>query len=152
MDSDPTSSPAVAALREVILAGERYRRAASNYLGLDIGGSQAVSYLYGHGPMGQSELGAHLGYTTASVTALLDRLEKDGMARRRPHPSDRRRTIVELTDHGVQAVRTTGRWLIKSFDHVDPQNIPAVVDALSRIAQDLSLQAVDLNGSRESQR
>jgi DNA-binding MarR family transcriptional regulator len=152
VDVDPTSAPAVSALREVILAGERYRRAASNYLGLDIGGSQAVSYLYSHGPMGPGELGALLGYTTASVTALLDRLEKENLAHRRPHPTDRRRSIVELTDHGVEAVRATGRWLVRSFDQVDPNMLATVVDVLVKIAQGLGEQAVDLAEHRNNER
>lgn len=143
---DPQLATAVTALREVILAGERYRRAASTYLCLDLSGSQAVSYLYSRGPMGQSELGSLLGFTTASITALTDRLERDGIARRRPHPTDRRRTVVELTEHGEQAARSTGQWLAGSFDHIDRNALPAVIEALSRIAEDLSRQAVDLTG------
>lgn len=38
----------------------------------------------------------------ASVTSLLDSLEKRGYARRRPHPSDRRMIWVEPTDLGRQ--------------------------------------------------
>lgn len=146
---DPNLSAAVATLREVILAGERYRRAASSYLGLDMSGSQAVSYLFSRGPMGQSELGALLGLTTASITALLDRLERDDIARRRPHPSDRRRSIVELTERGEQAAQKTGQWLVRSFDHIDREALPSVIDALSVIAENLSLQAVDLNNHRQ---
>ena len=150
LNIDPVSSAAVAGLRELILAGERYRQAAAGYLGLDISGSQAVSYLYSRGEMGQTELGNLLGYTTSSITVLIDRLERDNVARRRPHPSDRRRTVVELTDHGRQAVQATGRWLVRSFDHIDPEALPGVIDALSSIAKDLSLQAIDLNSHRNA--
>ena len=137
MDTDPALIDAVAALRELILAGEKYRQTASNYLGLDISETQAVSYLYSRGEIGQSELGALLGYTTSSITALVDRLERDDIARRRPHPTDRRRAIVGLTDHGNDAVRTTGRWFVRAFDHIDRADLPGIVNALSAIAGDL---------------
>ena len=38
----------------------------------------------------------------ASVTSLLDSLEKRGFVKRQPHPSDRRMLLVELTKSGRQ--------------------------------------------------
>src|SRR6185437_4152863 len=92
-DNGVVLEDAVAALREVILAGEQYRRAASRHLGLTISESQAVSYLMARGPMGQTELGAALGFNTSSTTALVDRLERSTIAERVAHPTDRRRSI-----------------------------------------------------------
>jgi DNA-binding MarR family transcriptional regulator len=144
MAVDDALADAAAALRELILAGERYRRAASNYLGLDLSQTQAVSYLYSRGDIGQSDLGALLGYNTSSITALVDRLERDGIARRQPHPTDRRRTVVTLNEHGHDAVATTRQWFLRAFDHIDPQTLPDVTAALSVIAADLGLQTADL--------
>ena len=47
-------------------------------------------------------LAHRLGLTTGSVTAMLDRLEKLNYVRRIPHPSDRRKLIVEPTTEAVQ--------------------------------------------------
>jgi DNA-binding MarR family transcriptional regulator len=38
--------------------------------------------------------------TSGAMTARLDRLEKAGLTRRAPHPSDRRGVVVELTAKG----------------------------------------------------
>lgn len=38
--------------------------------------------------------------TTATVTGLLDTLQRKGLLQRRPHPEDRRRVLVVLTDEG----------------------------------------------------
>jgi DNA-binding MarR family transcriptional regulator len=46
---------------------------------------------------GPSELAERLGLTTGSTTALLDRLERAGYLTRRPHPTDRRKSIVRAT-------------------------------------------------------
>jgi len=44
-----------------------------------------------------SELKEELGVTATNVTALVDSLEKDGLVKRKRHPTDRRATVIELT-------------------------------------------------------
>jgi DNA-binding MarR family transcriptional regulator len=41
-----------------------------------------------------------LGVTRRNITALVDALEEEGLVRRRPHPTDRRATVIELTPEG----------------------------------------------------
>jgi DNA-binding MarR family transcriptional regulator len=53
-------------------------------------------------PLAPNQIADHLIISRASVTSLLDSLEKRGYARRRPHPSDRRMIWVEPTDLGRQ--------------------------------------------------
>jgi len=141
---DPNLIAASAALRELILAGEKYRQVASAYLQVDIGQAQAISYLYSRGSMGQSELGALLGFNTSSITALVDRLERDHIAQRLPHPTDRRRTRVELTDHGRAAVETLGHWFMRAFGNIDASRLPEVTAALATIAAGLRSHTTDL--------
>src|SRR5690606_40003864 len=40
-----------------------------------------------------------------SVTNIVDRLEADGLVKRVPHPSDRRATLVEITEPGRQRLQ-----------------------------------------------
>lgn len=42
--------------------------------------------------------------TTASATELLDKLAHLGLIARRPHPRDRRKLLIELTDHGTEQI------------------------------------------------
>jgi DNA-binding MarR family transcriptional regulator len=44
-----------------------------------------------------------LGLSARNVTAVADALEADGLVRRVAHPTDRRATILELTDAGFAA-------------------------------------------------
>jgi DNA-binding MarR family transcriptional regulator len=53
-------------------------------------------------PLSPNHIADQLIISRASVTSLLDSLEKRGYARRRPHPSDRRMIWVEPTDLGRQ--------------------------------------------------
>jgi DNA-binding MarR family transcriptional regulator len=86
------------AIRQVTLAVQRYRlRAARAGLGVGASEMMALSQLFIAGPCSPTELAAFLSMTTASVTSLLDRLQRAGHVVRRQHPSDRRKVVVELT-------------------------------------------------------
>ncbi len=50
-----------------------------------------------------SELSQRVAVTPRAATSLVDRLEHEGMARRQPHPTDRRATVIELTRQGEDA-------------------------------------------------
>lgn len=45
-------------------------------------------------------MGDRLQLHPTSITNIVDRLESDGLAQRLPHPTDRRTTLVALTDEG----------------------------------------------------
>lgn len=51
------------------------------------------------------DLARYLGISTASMTALLDRLEKSGHLERQPHPSDRRKVLIAVTAHTESDMR-----------------------------------------------
>jgi DNA-binding MarR family transcriptional regulator len=53
----------------------------------------------------QHALGEAAGVDPSSMVAALDGLEARGLAERRPHPSDRRKRAVYLTDEGREVVR-----------------------------------------------
>jgi DNA-binding MarR family transcriptional regulator len=60
----------------------------------------ALAHLGIDGELGPSELSRRLHLHSGAVTALLDRLADHGHIVREPHPSDRRRVVVRLTDRG----------------------------------------------------
>lgn len=54
--------------------------------------------IHERGPRIMRELKKELGVTATNVTALVDSLEKDGLVVRTRHPTDRRATVIELSD------------------------------------------------------
>jgi DNA-binding MarR family transcriptional regulator len=54
-------------------------------------------------PLPLSDLAARQHCVRSNITQLMDRLEKEGLVRRRPDPDDRRSVLAELTAAGVQA-------------------------------------------------
>lgn len=68
------------------------------------------------GPCTQQALASALNVTPRNVTGLIDGLEAGGFVNRRPHPNDRRATLVTLTELGrnTSAEMVRGRELIAS--------------------------------------
>ena len=52
--------------------------------------------------MRMKELAERLGVTTGTLTIGVDKLEKPGLVKRKPHESDRRSWLIVLTDAGKQ--------------------------------------------------
>jgi DNA-binding MarR family transcriptional regulator len=65
---------------------------------------KALDFLDRFGPLTAGELGTRSGLAPASVTGLLDRLERKGFVRRVADPADGRRVRAELVPERVQAL------------------------------------------------
>jgi DNA-binding MarR family transcriptional regulator len=146
--TDPTQE-AILSLRALILAGERYRQVISDHVGVGITETQAVSYLAVHGDRGQNELAAGLGLSSGASTALVDRLERQGIAERYPHPSDRRRTLVRLTSRGDGIIQESGEWLQAALQDVTPSDLEFVTKSLHSIAERLFEKSANIAEGRE---
>jgi DNA-binding MarR family transcriptional regulator len=59
-------------------------------------------------PLSQQEVAARLGVDRTTMVALVDALEAKGLVERRPHPSDRRKNAVALTDVGRRTLVEAG--------------------------------------------
>jgi DNA-binding MarR family transcriptional regulator len=74
---------------------------------------EALMLLYysraGSLPLGK--MGVRLQVHRTSVTNVMDGLEKPGLARRTPHPTDRRTTLATITEHGREVAEAATRAL-----------------------------------------
>ena len=70
--------------------------------GVSFARMRLLGALHRMGPQIMSGLSDELGVTARNVTALVDALEKEKLVRRTPHESDRRATVVELTQEGAE--------------------------------------------------
>jgi DNA-binding MarR family transcriptional regulator len=73
--------------------------------GLSAAGRQALAIIDGAGePLSPTTIAERLIVTTATVTSLLDTLERRGLVVRLPDPDDRRRLLIAITDEARQIV------------------------------------------------
>jgi len=90
-------------LFEVSVRMAGYMEQALAERGLTRSRATVVWELFHHGPMTQRELSQALKVTPRHVTGLLDALQEGGFVERNPHPTDRRATMVSITDKGRSA-------------------------------------------------
>src|SRR5215210_2812940 len=111
-------------MSDLVLDNNR-RREVSDALGISFARARAVRRL-AQQPMSMGELAAALGIDPPNATVVVDDLESQGLARRRPHPTDRRAKLVEATRKGKDMARRADAILATP---------PAALSALS--AEDL---------------
>jgi DNA-binding MarR family transcriptional regulator len=85
--------------------------------GLTFARYEALVLLYfsRRGSLPMRVMGQRLQLHPTSVTNIVDRLEADGLVKRIAHPTDRRTTLVEITEAGRQ-LRATATEAVTSVD------------------------------------
>jgi DNA-binding MarR family transcriptional regulator len=66
----------------------------------------------------QLELASTMGIDPSTIVSLVDELERAGLARRRPHPTDRRARQVAITPKGRRALERGRRMAFEVEDEV----------------------------------
>lgn len=88
--------------------------------------------------LGMGEIGRVLDLEKSSVTGMVDRLERRGLVCRRPHPDDRRASLIELTGEGAakgsQVHEAVTDRLEALADGVPPEDLPRVLPILRALA------------------
>ena len=85
------------AFRAYQTSNDNFDQAIADHLGMNRTDMRCVDLIDQAGGMTAGELARAAGLTSGAVTAVIDRLEKAGMARRVADPSDRRRVRIEVT-------------------------------------------------------
>ena len=89
--------------------------------------------------VGPTELSRYLGISTASTTALIDRLQKSGHVTRQPHPSDRRSVhVVSTAQSDLEVRETLGRMherMLGAVDGMSADEARVVIACLTRLQQ-----------------
>ncbi|MFD7411560.1 MarR family winged helix-turn-helix transcriptional regulator [Kitasatospora purpeofusca] len=100
---------AVLVAARLMAAGARLGQAGEAHFarfGLSTGRYRLLAELEDHGgEKSPSQLAAALGVSRATVTGLVDGLERDGLVTRRPSAEDGRGNVVILTARGAQRLR-----------------------------------------------
>lgn len=101
-DADASCTEAFATLLVAgnVLAAEHERR-IEHTLGVSESVAQALAVVDGAGrPLTPTEISERTLLSSATMTAVLDTLERQGWIRRTPNPDDRRSVLIEITPEG----------------------------------------------------
>ena len=134
--------------REHSAATVMFHASLAGQRGLASTDTKTLDTLLRLGPLTAGELAQHTGLATASVTALIDRLERKGMVRRVRDPQDRRRVIVEpvrkqsAADHALfTSIRRSYEGLL---DRYTDEQLETILDFLRQSAATTRRVTADL--------
>jgi DNA-binding MarR family transcriptional regulator len=107
--------------------------------GVNPGAMHALMHLDPDTPQSMSALADILKCDASNVTWLIDRLEENGLAERRPHPTDRRIRTVAITPKGMQVRAAVEAQLFEppeSLRHLSVRDLEALGKVLEKITNE----------------
>ena len=117
-------------------ANDAFDEVAYEKLGINRTDGRCLDIVENNGPMTAGRLAQLSGLTTAAVTAVLDRLERAGYARRVRDPKDRRQVIVELTplmaERGGQIWGPLGQEAVSQIGRMSVDELKLVMEFFRR--------------------
>ena len=111
-------------------------------LDVSAAGGLVLGILRDHGPMSPSVLSDRLIVTRATVTGVIDSLERRGFVRRSANPADRRGLIVEITPAGLDVLRNLRTLVHRNekawLDGISDPDLRRYIGQLHRIQDSLA--------------
>jgi DNA-binding MarR family transcriptional regulator len=115
--------------------------------GLTYARLRLLEALHCGGPAIMRDLGVQLGVSPRNMTAMVDALEDARLVVRRPHPTDRRATLVELSADGAreaeQALEPRLDAMAELFEGFSAAEQQAFADALVRLGRAMQARQGD---------
>jgi DNA-binding MarR family transcriptional regulator len=111
------------------------RRAVSEELGMSFGRARALRRL-ARRPMSMGEFADAMDIDRPNATVIVDDLEAQGLVRRRPHPTDRRAKLVEVTRKGKDMARRADALLATpppGFGNLSDEDLGALRRILEQV-------------------
>ncbi|MEV5571285.1 MarR family transcriptional regulator [Spirillospora sp. NPDC052269] len=137
-DRDELVGRLLASGRELSNAAVMFHTALAEHQGLTATEEKALDLLDRFGPLTARQLSERSNLAPASVTGLIDRLERKGFARRIPNPADKRSVLVETVPDRLATLAPLFEDYVASLRDLvtryDERELTAIVDFLTEAA------------------
>ena len=138
------SQKALVLLRQIIRSTDMQVKEISSRTGLTPPQLMVMQTLRENGQLTSGELAKEMVLTQATVTSILDRLEKKELVARERGTDDKRKVWVSLTDEGSDLMKgaptTQQDIFLRHFDDIQDWEQSMVVAGLERVAFMLNAQ------------
>lgn len=142
-----TQGEIVAALRRIIRAVDMHSKYLAQRYGLTGPQLVVLQFLHQRGACTTGQLADGVSLGQATLSDILDRLEKKGLIERRRSTADKRRVINELTSSGRGAISEAPPLLQERFARELTQladwEQTLILSTLQRVAEMMHAQAID---------
>ena len=115
-------------------------------VGINVIDLECLDLLQIHGALPTGQLAAKAGLRTATMTSILDRLEKAGFVRRDRSGADRRVVIVHIEARAAQEVGPLFSHIVTHMAKVEEQfsdDELAIVSRYTKLAASAAIKAID---------
>ncbi|NIZ10763.1 MarR family winged helix-turn-helix transcriptional regulator [Pseudooceanicola sp. HF7] len=137
------------ALRRILRATELFGKELAQAAGLSPVQFRVLQLVAGQGMSTPKAISVQMGVTQATVTALLDKLEKQGMLTRERSKVDRRQMNIAVTEMGRETLEEAPDPLqqryVRKFESLKDWEQSQIIASLERVAA--MLDAEDLDAS-----
>ncbi|CAN5385510.1 hypothetical protein BH10CYA1_BH10CYA1_52340 [soil metagenome] len=107
--------------------------------GLSLPQLRVLSHVSRHPGAGVSDVAAHLDVTNPTASVLVDRLVKKSLLNRKEDPSERRRTLLTLTESGTEVLedaRSKAQFLVAQLLKTQtPEQLSKINEGLAILAE-----------------
>lgn len=135
------------ALRKIIRATDLYSRKLSKFAGLTAPQLLIMQAVAARGEMTMGEIAHQVSLSQATVTTILDRLEKRGLLQRQRGSSDKRRVYASLTPAGDEIIRESPTPLqqefMERFEQLRDWEQSLILSSLQRVAAMMNAEEID---------
>jgi DNA-binding MarR family transcriptional regulator len=149
-DKEISAQMVVGAISALIRSEHRHAAHLARTMELPAADMLALYHLANE-PLSATVLGDRLGLTSGSVTALVDRLIARKLAKRRPHETDRRVVLIEMTKTGHTESWEQLQFFVRGTTHLCEQLKPSERRTVEHFLQSL-VSLVDGDTDRMQQR
>jgi DNA-binding MarR family transcriptional regulator len=144
-----THDQVLIALRQIIRAIDLHSKKLERESGLTGPQLLVMQIIYEEGPLTSGVLARSVSLSQATVTTILDRLEKKGYLTRERDTEDKRKVWVQLSDNGKQALQNAPTLLqesfVSSFAQLKDWEQSLILSSLQRVAS--MMQASELEAA-----
>ncbi|MGF7237019.1 MAG: MarR family winged helix-turn-helix transcriptional regulator [Frankia sp.] len=136
---EPAATEAWRAIQALMLTGEAHNRLHEVCQRVDLTpAAMKILLVLSAGPRPMRDLVGTFRCDPSYITNIIDVLERRGVARREPHPTDRRAKTVAVTDEGREVVVRAQEMM-----SVPPSSFAVLTDAEQRQLLDLLTRVTD---------
>ncbi|MBT9384780.1 MarR family transcriptional regulator [Pseudooceanicola sp. CBS1P-1] len=135
------------ALRRILRATELFGKELAHAAGLSPVQFRVLQLVAEQGMSTPKAISVQMGVTQATITALLDRLEKQGMITRARSQVDRRQMNIAVTEKGratvAEAPDPLQQRYVRQFESLKDWEQAQIIAALERVASMLDAEDMD---------
>ena len=135
-------------IRKLVQASELYTKELNKKYQVSTAQLNCILTLYEYGPLPPSQIAKHMMVKSSTVTGVVDRLEKKGIAERMRNSPDRRVITIQLTETGKKLAENAPppiqQKIIDGLKQTDKNKVEQIVSSLNMLTSMLDVQDLEV--------